>query len=96
MVGTGPDLNHLSPFGERQRPVHAGDSAQWVAWKLWSYTIRQQRPASAMKPGETSPGWGIGVTGARVDPARDPNPEQAGVGLEPATFHPPPWTTGSE
>ena len=32
--------------------------------------MRQQRPASAMKPGETSPDSGIGVTGSRVDPNR--------------------------
>jgi hypothetical protein len=50
-------MNQRSPRGERQRPVHAGGSAQWVAWRLWSYTIAQYRPASEMKPGRHRRRW---------------------------------------
>jgi hypothetical protein len=40
---------------------------RWVAWRLWSYTVVQQRPASEMKPGETPPALGI------VSAAMEPN-----------------------
>jgi hypothetical protein len=54
-----------SPFGENHRPVHEGVSWQWVLWSCCEYTSAQHRPASAMKPGERSPGSGIGLMGRR-------------------------------
>ena len=58
--------------------MHVGASAQWVAWKLWWYTMRQQPPASAMKPGETSLGSSMGLTVQTVEHARDPIPMAGG------------------
>jgi hypothetical protein len=73
-------MNQRSPLGERQRPVRAGRSSQWVACKLWSQTIAQQRPASEMKPGETSPGTGIVAATGRTVSLDAARPRTPGVG----------------
>ena len=52
-----------SPLGLNHRPVHDGASRQCVLCRFRSYTMRQHRAGSAMKPGETSPGSGIGLMG---------------------------------
>ena len=63
VVGTRHTRHHRSPQGLNHRPVQDGGSTQWVDCRLWSYTICQQRPASAMKPGLGSSGRS-GTTGS--------------------------------
>jgi hypothetical protein len=59
--------HHLSPRGLNHRAVQLGDLGQCVAWRFRSYTIRQQRSASAVNPGQGSPGRG--AVSATVTPS---------------------------
>jgi hypothetical protein len=51
----------------RSTPAPPGSG---VAWRFRSYSIRQQRSGSAVKPGQTSPGPGIGAKAPEGTPGQ--------------------------
>ena len=52
------EMVRTRPHEEPTVALHAGRSSQCVAWRLWSYTIAQQRPASADEAGGDIAGGG--------------------------------------